>query len=273
MERAQNGAMNVIDRRGGFTGNQRPAPPRRAEIHVWAWNLAVDAHSLAELEGPLSDDEWRRVQRFRSHLHARRFVARRGAVRRILGNYLDLPAHEIRFVYGPQAKPALASGLSKELEFNLADSCDLAVLAVGSGHPIGVDVELLRPIPESGALAAQAFTARELEELERAAESQQARIFLQLWTRGEAVAKAEGCGLRFAADILAEPDLATRHRPGQNTIQASVSDKWRICPLPLRAGYVGALATSQAVEEIIRYSYSSDFPPDSDSLSAFNPIV
>ena len=266
MERAQSGGMKVSLRRDSFLAVLRPALPRRAELGVWVWNMAVDEQTLAELEGTLSDDEWQRVRRFRSHRHARRFVVRRGMMRGILGNCLNVSPHELQFEYGAHGKPALAPSLSKALEFNLSDSGGVAVLAVGTGHPVGVDIERLRPIPEAEALAARAFAAEEVEALKRAGASRQAYVFLRMWTHREAIAKAQGCGLQCPPDLFAEAEAAAKCRLRRPALLRAPSAAWRIYPLPAPAGLIGALATSQEVEEISCYSSSPGLAPDLEWL-------
>lgn len=53
-------------------------------------------------------------------------------MRQILSGYLNLPAQELRFCYGPKGKPDLAAGLERSgIKFNLSHSSDIALLAVG----------------------------------------------------------------------------------------------------------------------------------------------
>ena len=252
--------MRVAEEREEFLANRTLEPPRCAELHVWAWHLSPDARTLAKLEGTLSVDEWQRVRRFRSHLHARRFVARRGTTRLILGKYLNLPAQELQFVYGPQGKPALAQSLCETLEFNVADSSELAVLAVGTDHPLGIDVERLRPIPDAEELAAHAFAGWEVEHLKRATASRRAGSFFELWTRREALAKAKGHGLRMSSALFAEVDAAENPRR-QLTDDVAKSAGWHVYALPAPSGYVGALATSREVGEIVYCALSPALEP------------
>ena len=239
-------------------------PPGRGAVHVWAWHLTVDEQTLAELEETLAVDEWQRVRRLPSGRHARRFVARRGMTRLILGRYLNLHAHRLQFIYGPQGKPALTPSFSSALEFNLSDSSELAVLAVATGQPLGIDIEQLRPIAETEDLAAHAFTAREVERLQRAAASRRAGEFFQLWTRSEAVAKAMGCGMRMSSTSLAQADAGSVPRRLRSPGDAEPAS-WRVYPLPAPAGYTGTLATSQVVEEMVYFACSPDLAPAPDS--------
>jgi 4'-phosphopantetheinyl transferase len=108
----------------------------------------------------------------------------------ILGRYLDLKPASIRFGYGPNGKPFMEEAWNgDELTFNLSYSEELAIYAVSRKRRIGVDVERLRPIPESDQIVADLYfsTADRLD--------QSTETFLDWWTRQEAYLKASGNGL------------------------------------------------------------------------------
>jgi 4'-phosphopantetheinyl transferase len=86
----------------------------------------------------------------------------------------------------------------------MSHSEDVALVALadaGVGE-IGVDVEMLRPMPDATALARQNFSASENEELAATAAGDQALAFLLGWTRKEACLKAIGSGLSIAPNTF-----------------------------------------------------------------------
>ncbi len=226
------------------------------EAHVWTWNLTVEHSALAQLERLLSDDEWRRVRHLRSGQDARRFVVRRGVVRRILGLYLDLPPQNINFVYTEFGKPALRPGSYLHLHFNVSDSFELAALAVCASHPLGIDVERLRPYPSGAPMTSSYMTPPEIERLSRAGETERNRILFQAWTRFEAVAKAEGSGLRNLPRDLTRPGPASHRAQYFDPAQVSSNDRFRVADLSLPSGYVGALAAPPAIEKTVVFPVS-----------------
>ncbi|MFL5873303.1 MAG: hypothetical protein ACJ75T_07510 [Solirubrobacterales bacterium] len=68
-------------------------------------------------------------------------VASWPTLREILGRYLGLPAHELRFETNEHGKPRLAP--VGELEFNLSHSGSLGLVAVAR-REVGIDVERIR---------------------------------------------------------------------------------------------------------------------------------
>jgi 4'-phosphopantetheinyl transferase len=128
------------------------------------------------------------------HVHVWR-CASRAFVRQRLAAYLDAAPEALRFATRPGGKPFLAAPTSG-LEFNLTHSGDLVLLAVAS-HPIGIDVERIRPVPHCLAVARRVLPAEDVAELEMGdrPESPVALRFLDLWTRFEAKQKAIGQGV------------------------------------------------------------------------------
>jgi 4'-phosphopantetheinyl transferase len=123
-------------------------------------------------------------------VHRRRFVAAHAALRLILGAYLDLAPDALAFALGEHGKPSLRQPLDPDgarLEFNLAHSGDLALVAVARDHPVGVDVERWSEV-EHLELAERFFSRTErdaLRALASVAEQLDAGFFAA-WTRKEA---------------------------------------------------------------------------------------
>jgi 4'-phosphopantetheinyl transferase len=104
--------------------------------------LALDLPdpSRATLQALLSPDEVERASRFIFERDRRRYVAARGQLRQLLGGYIGVAPEALSFAYGQYGKPRLADP-SASVEFNLAHSAALAVVAVAHGAIVGVDVE------------------------------------------------------------------------------------------------------------------------------------
>ena len=252
--------MKVTVRPGVVPGAGSARFPAEGAVHLWLWLLPVEAQTLSELEATLSEDEWRRVRRTASHHHASQFVSGRGMLRRILGSYLDLPPHEIRFRYGPQGKPELDGFPVNSLAFNCSDSNELAVLSVAAGHPIGVDVERIRPLSKAEAVNAAGPAGEAWDRSEACYALRETEAFLSAWTRREAAAKAEGSGLQLLPEALAPSLAAPARRPQADDLDEG-RNRWRVYPLPLPAGYAGALAASREIETVVCFPGSPELAP------------
>lgn len=174
------------------------------------------------LQGPvapaaavLSADERARAARLRDAVHRERFVLAHAFLRRELAARIGTPPAAIAFDFGPAGKPQV-----KGLEFSLSRSGELAALAVSSCQAVGVDIEQIRPI-DVELIAAHHFALREA--LALAASPEPLACFFRLWTRKEAVLKANGLGIVHSLAKL----------PSARVIGFVPAD-----------GYVGAVATT-----------------------------
>jgi 4'-phosphopantetheinyl transferase len=106
-------------------------------VHIWRAGLDDPGWPGPER---LPAPERERFEAFLREVPARRWLAARWALRRVLEKYLDQPAATIELEVAERGKPHLRDG---ELEFNLSHSAGLALVAVTSGRSVGVDVELI----------------------------------------------------------------------------------------------------------------------------------
>jgi 4'-phosphopantetheinyl transferase len=162
----------------------------------------------------------------------RDFLVARGIVRSVLGAYLGIPPADVRIAAGANGKPFVDSPAAPA--FNVSHSHGLAVVAVAAGFEVGVDLELVDPRLEVGAVARRFLSADEAAYLSQLVPAPRTSAFLRLWTRKEAYAKAIGDGLTLPIGEL----LASPTGPPWTT-SAGTHTIVDLRPAP---GYVGALA-------------------------------
>ncbi len=159
---------------------------------------------MRQLRSLLDDEEQARVDRYRFDYLQRRGTVRRGRLRQLVAAYAGLDPTAVRFAYGEKGKPVLANGCQEPgvsaLQFNLTDSQDLAVYAFTRGLELGVDAEMLRPMPDADNIAKSFFAATERDALRRVSAEEKANAFFHCWTRKEAYIKAIGEGLSEPLD-------------------------------------------------------------------------
>jgi len=211
------------------------------EVHVWAVALDSAAAATRAWEAALTDDERARAEQIKIDEARRRFVVSRSALRTILGHHLAVEPQEVPLVYANSGKPELKAG---KLHFNLAHSGELALLAVTTGCPVGIDVEHVRPVRQRDELAGRYFAPAEIDAILALDESRRGEAFVNCWTRKEAILKAIGSGLGYPLDAFAVPIGATVAAwidiPARGSVAAA-----RCCLMTLApcADYVAAVAT------------------------------
>ena len=170
-------------------------------IDLWVWCLTLAEAETTRLSALLSDDERTRASRFLSPKHGASYIAGRGKLREILGDYVKAGPAQLVFAYGGAGKPVL-SGIDDAPHFNLSHSGDWAALAVTPRHALGIDVEGLRPFKED--IAGRFFSPAEVVALKAHAPDARVAAFYRCWTRKEAFVKATGDGLGFPLDASPE---------------------------------------------------------------------
>jgi phosphopantetheinyl transferase len=144
--------------------------------HIWR----ADLDALGTLtEWMLDERERARAARIVREPARRRWIAARGALRALLGSYLEEPPSELRFAAEHEGKPTLDAPGGGRLHFNLSHSGWLATYAVTELCPVGIDVELMVRTPSARA---------------------HRREWLRAWVRREAEGKLLGVGLRNTPD-------------------------------------------------------------------------
>jgi 4'-phosphopantetheinyl transferase len=160
----------------------------------------------------LDDAERARLARFRRPEDAARFLAAHALLRVLVGRTLGVSPGQIGITArcphcgGPHGKPTVPD--APGLELSLSHSGGWVVVALARGAPVGVDVELLRPLADLDALAERVRSPAERDR----GDGDGSDGLLRTWTRKEALLKASGDGLAVPmADLtLSPPGAAPR---------------------------------------------------------------
>jgi 4'-phosphopantetheinyl transferase len=228
------------ERSSGTTsrGESAPDPPRLApdQVHLWMVSLDPTAAESARLRAVTSDAERERAALFHRREDAERYVVAHGALRWILARYLACEPAALRFGARENGKPFLEDG---SLEFNLSHSGALALIAVARGRRVGVDIELIRPMPEVDAVARRTCTAEELATLMALSRGDRERAFFALWTRKEALSKATGEGIGGVFRDASEP-------------APEAHGEWTVTEVDVLAGYVASVAAEGTRWRLVR---------------------
>lgn len=215
-----------------------PLPsPEGTDIALWLIDLDGPEASGWDV-GLLSADDEARARRFRFDVHARRYRASHTALRQVLGRATGLPPAGLRFLEGSHGKPRL--DLPNPPHFNMSHSDHWALIGVGGGHPIGVDIEVITPMDDAARLAERNFSATEYGAFLRTPPEQQLEAFFRGWTRKEACLKALGSGLSIEPH---EFEAGLDKLPRQTTI-AVEGQPWgmEVCCIDLPIPALAALA-------------------------------
>ncbi|MFD5538608.1 4'-phosphopantetheinyl transferase family protein [Streptomyces sp. NPDC127079] len=166
------------------------------ELRWWRYDTPVP-EGFTEL---LDAAERARAARFRFPVHTARFVWGRAMTKRIVSAATGVPAPDVRLVRAPcpgcgdtaHGRPEIAGGA---VHISLSHSEGYSALLLSRRHPVGLDIERVRPM-NVDTLAPVTLCADERAwVLDEPPGDRRSLAYLRCWTRKEAVLKAVGTGV------------------------------------------------------------------------------
>lgn len=224
---------------------------------VTVWRIALDPSTppAAEALAELSKAERSRAALFVTDALSNRWLTAHVAMRRILARELGVPPEAIVYGAGAAGKPFIASPAGSGVEYSFSDSGDLALLAVGRGAALGVDVEACRSISDLEGVAERFFAPQERLTLFALPEAERRAGFYRLWTRKEAYIKAIGTGLGHALDRFVVTIEADDVRFVSVDGDVSAAARWWLRTVPVDAGYEAAVTSESAPSDFVVADY------------------
>ena len=231
-----------MNARSAPAGRERSTDPpesqtaiREGEVHVWHGTLEASPDAVTPAEES-------RARRMGSPRRRREFLVARGALRRVLAGALGIDPLAVSIVEGAHGKPRLGSDRLPPIGFNVSHSGDRFVVAIALGMEPGVDIERIRARRDLAGLARRSFSPAEQEEVAAAPKPMDA--FYRVWSRKEAVIKADGRGIaigldRFDVNVGEPPALLDARWEGAVPGEAA---QWSLHSLEAPSGYAAALA-------------------------------
>lgn len=249
--------MRAEPRRGADFAYQKRHPFRireaglkltRGEVHIWRIELDCPPSTIAALLAELSPDEQKRSSQIHALKLRKRWIVSRGALRRILGSYLHAEPSALKFRVGAYGKPEL-DWPHENISFNLAHSCDLALLAVVISVRVGVDAEHIDREVKAGDISRLFFASAETSAILALPRDQRLGAFFATWTRKEAFIKALGCGLSFPLSRFA---VTVNPEEPARLISVDWDDPTRWSLIDLSESNVAAAVAVEVKQPILR---------------------
>ncbi|MCP4010560.1 MAG: 4'-phosphopantetheinyl transferase superfamily protein [Proteobacteria bacterium] len=162
--------------------------PQKGQLDIWL--LALDTMPCEP--DCLDTPETARFNNFKYESGRQQYCISHTASRKLLGRYLDCLPREVPLSIASGGKPYL-DGHPLSLFFNLSHAGNTALLAVRTEHEVGIDIEIIRNMPNTNGIAQRVFQEDEIKQLALAGGAMQ--TFYSLWTKMEARQKCLGRGV------------------------------------------------------------------------------
>lgn len=234
-----------------------PAPEQLTlgprDVHVWRASSGAPQNRLGQYLESLSEDERERAARFHFERGRVNYVSARGALRELLGRYLSVAPAAVQLAYTSHGKPQLDAAHASDVQFNLAHSGELVLLAFARAVRIGIDIERRRPDFDGQRIADRFFTELESSHLRAARESERVAAFTRQWTRKESFIKAHGEGLSYPLNAfsIVEDDDGALHAEADASPNA---EAWHIQDLDVGEDYAAAITIESTGPVISTFS-------------------
>ena len=219
--------------------------------HVWYVQLDRCLSQVDDYRAILSDEERSRALKFHFQRDRERYVIAHGVLRYLLSSYVERDPRDLPISRLAQGKPVLSD---IPLEFNLAHSNDMAVIAVAR-RQVGVDIESLRTLPNAVDLAHRFFPEAEALYIRQLPERSRDIEFLRSWTRKEAYLK--GCGVGLTAPLRSVSTGMDRSldRAQSTCSEGNPASFWKFAELQLDPSYVGAVAVKGEFDRVEEFLF------------------
>ncbi len=230
----------------------------QSDLHMWQFSLQQQEQKTLLLKALLSREERAKSERFSTALLQCRFVAARASLRVIIASYLNAEPSEIEFEYGQFCKPAIKTK-GASLQFNMAHSNDLGVIAITSEKHVGIDVEHVSTVVDMDNIVAHAFSPYERSVYSAIPADLRANVFLRCWTRKEAYMKATGMGLSLPPDkfdvTLIPGEIPRLLRVEHDPDEVS---RWSLSDFDLATDYIGTVAFEGTFSSLRLFTFDAE---------------
>jgi len=203
-------------------------------VDVWRINISSNLALLDDFLAIINPGELARANRYYHTKDRNRFIISRGALRIILGKYLNHHPAAIEFEIGINKKPHIKNPNNTGIYYNISHAGDWILLGI-SNAAIGVDTEQINYDYNYEDVLPDNFS---LEEISYITQTLSFERFFTLWTRKEALTKATGKGLD--SDLKLIPCLEGTHFAQSETM--SSTHDWLINTFKLNENNLGSVA-------------------------------
>lgn len=202
---------------------------------VWRICISSTIPHINDFWALLSADEQERAQRYYREKDKQRFIVSRGALRILLGKYLDIAPGQIIFEIGENKKPHVKGGTG--LHYNVSHSGDRVLIAVSYAE-VGIDVEKPDFNLHYNDIMQISYSEAEIKYVDQSANPVQS--FYTLWTRKEAILKATAKGIDDGLKFI--PGIEGSHTVAADVIGSTKS--WIVSSFKIDHQHIASIASA-----------------------------
>ncbi|HEX4372003.1 MAG TPA: 4'-phosphopantetheinyl transferase superfamily protein [Puia sp.] len=214
-----------------------------SSVDVWKVKISSEEKLSDLFLQMFNEEEKEKASRYHNEDDKQRYIFGRGALRFLLGKYLNKSADTIQFTIGTDKKPLLNKNSGSDLHFNISHSGDFDLIAI-SDSEVGVDIEKINPDFSYKEILKSNFTKEEIDFIQDSLHPIEA--FYLLWTRKESLVKATSKGLTDNLNLISTLDGL--FNDGDKILDSH--DSWDIHSFKIEENYLGSVACNMHTKTI-----------------------
>jgi 4'-phosphopantetheinyl transferase len=223
-----------------------------SSVDTWKVKISSEKKLLNFFLQMFNKEETAKALRYRDEEDMQRYVFGRGALRFLLGKYLNKFPNTIQFTSGPDKKPLLNKNSGDNLHFNISHSGDFILIAI-SDSEVGVDIEKINADFSYQEILNSNFSKEEIDFIQNSVRPIES--FYLLWTRKESLVKATSKGLVDNLNLISVLDGL--FNAGNEIIDSP--DSWDIHSFKIEEKYLGSIACYMHIKTINFLNTSPSF--------------
>ncbi|HSZ85681.1 MAG TPA: 4'-phosphopantetheinyl transferase superfamily protein [Puia sp.] len=223
-----------------------------SSVDIWKVRICSEGKLCDFFLQTFNKEEAEKSSCYRNKEDKLRYIFGRGALRFLLGKYLNKSPNTIQFAIGADKKPLLHKNSGDDLHFNISHSGDFVLIAI-SNSEIGVDIEKMNPDFSYKEILHSNFSKEEIEFIQNS--KHPVESFYLLWTRKESLVKATSKGLSDNLNLISILDGL--FNGGEEIFDSPES--WDIHSFKIEEKYFGSIACSMHIKTINFWETSPSF--------------
>lgn len=221
-------------------------------IDVWLFEIHRIPLEIDQLKTMLSSEERTRAKRFKFLNDHHRYIVQHGMLRVLLSRYMKKEPQQVEIRTNLNGKPYVTSQDRSAIHFSASRSDEFVMLAFSCINSIGIDIEKIRNIPDMLEIVERHFTHNEKKEILSCPEKLRLELFYKLWTRKEAVLKAQGQGLLRPLNSVNVAMSTENFEPWKvKVVGGPVEEEFWIMDIAGPTGYAAAVAAVWPIDAVL----------------------
>jgi len=217
-------------------------------VFIYTVDLTSDINNISKCWECLSAKEKIQANKYHTKSLSDKYIMSHGILRRILSYYTKQYPQEIEFTHNEYGKPFLENS---NIHFNMSHSHNMVSYIIALNYKVGIDIERHDENLNVQELASLVLTSAESKYFSSINSKDRVALFYHLWTKKEALIKANGQGLSYPINTIEAITLSSGSNILLTNEKSALRQEYYYYELETPENYSGAVAIEKKIDEIV----------------------